>query len=149
MWNAEPKLGLLTKRKQGCSMIFINSSGCVLLYLRDQKTDIPYPGQWDLLGGHIEEGELPDECIARELQEEIEYNLPQPMLFRVFDMPDRLEHTYWRKEDLDVSTTPLHEGQRLRWFSEGEILALPESQIAFGFKPVLELFFRERPRVDG
>jgi 8-oxo-dGTP diphosphatase len=131
-------------KKQGCSMIFVSSSGHVLLCLRDDKPQIPYPGKWDLLGGHMEEGESPEECIRRELLEEIEYDLKQAQLFRVSHLQDSIEHTYWCEDDLDIARTPLHEGQRLCWFSEDEILAMPEGEIAFEFKSVLELFFRER-----
>jgi 8-oxo-dGTP diphosphatase len=30
-----------------------------------------YPGEWDLIGGHVEAGETPEEALTRELREEI------------------------------------------------------------------------------
>jgi mutator protein MutT len=30
-----------------------------------------YPGVWDLIGGHVEAGETPEEALTREIQEEI------------------------------------------------------------------------------
>ena len=144
MWDTKPSLGLLPRKGGSCSMIFTNSSDCLLLYLRDQKPDIPHPGKWDLFGGYIKEDESPEDCITRELLEEIEYNLLHPTLFRVFNMPDRLEFTYWCTVDFDISRMPLHEGQKLRWFSEDEILTLPANQVAFGFKPIAQLFLKER-----
>jgi len=42
----------------------------VLVYQRDDKPDIPWPGLWDLPGGGREDGETPERCALRELEEE-------------------------------------------------------------------------------
>jgi 8-oxo-dGTP diphosphatase len=42
----------------------------ILVYLRDEKAGIPYPGQWDLPGGGRERGESPVACALREVEEE-------------------------------------------------------------------------------
>jgi len=126
-------------------MIFVNSALTVLLYLRDQKPGIAYPGCWDLLGGSVEPGESPERCIKREILEEIEFDLTTPHLFKVYDMEDRVEHTYWAMQDLDIAKTRLHEGQRLQWFSQQEIIELLENQIGFGFKEIVLDFFRQQP----
>ena len=131
--------------KKGASIIFVDSGLRVLLYLRDNKPGIAYPGCWDLLGGSLEPDESPDQCIMREVSEEIEFDLKTPQLFNRYDMADRVEHTYWLMHNLDIAKTPLHEGQRLQWFSHREITDLPEHQIAFGFKQILLDFFREQP----
>ncbi|MCG6889283.1 MAG: NUDIX domain-containing protein [Gammaproteobacteria bacterium] len=149
MWDAGPSVGLIPRKGGACSMIFINSSGCVLLYLLDQKPGISDTNKWNLIGGHIDEDESPDDCITRELLEKIEYDLLSPSLFHVFNMPNRLEFTYSCTEDFDISKMPLHEGLELRWFSEGELLALPANQIAFGFKPVIQFFLNERRSSDS
>ena len=60
-------------------------------------------------------------------------------------MEDRVEHTYWAMQDLDIPKTRLHEGQRLQWFSQHEIIELPENQIGFGFKEIVLDFFRQQP----
>src|SRR5688572_28931851 len=99
------------KKKEGGSAIFLSKDRRVLLYLRDQKSGIPFPNTWDLLGGHVELRETADQCIERELREEIEYEGPRPQLFKIYDLDDRIEHTYWVVADLDVTKTPLHEGQ--------------------------------------
>ncbi len=42
----------------------------ILVYQRDDKPDIPWPGLWDLPGGGREDGETPARCALRELEEE-------------------------------------------------------------------------------
>jgi len=43
----------------------------LLVILRDDKVDIPYPGHWDLPGGGREGDETPAECALRETYEEV------------------------------------------------------------------------------
>jgi 8-oxo-dGTP diphosphatase len=131
--------------KQGTSIIFINDKFQILLVKRDDKKDIPFPGYWDVPGGHVEDNETPKACIIREMKEEIETEIKDPLLFNTYDMPDRIEHTYWLNADLDISRINLHEGQYLRWFSEDEINRLSDRELAFGFKSILEDFFKHKP----
>lgn len=42
----------------------------LLVYQRDNKASIPFPGLWDLPGGGREGHETPMECVLREVQEE-------------------------------------------------------------------------------
>lgn len=43
----------------------------VLLQLRDNKSSIPFPNQWSLFGGKIEEDETARACVVREIKEEL------------------------------------------------------------------------------
>ena len=47
--------------------LLFDSEGKLLIYLRDDKPDIPYHNCWDLFGGHIEEGETPEVALVREV----------------------------------------------------------------------------------
>jgi 8-oxo-dGTP pyrophosphatase MutT (NUDIX family) len=134
MWRARPELGFLPNKRRGCSMIFTRHDNSILLYRRDDKASIRYPDCWDLLGGHVEPGETPEHAIARELEEEIEYRLDRPVLFRAIDMPDRIEFVFWKIAAIKIDKTTLHEGQYLRWFSASEISALPAREVAFGLQ---------------
>jgi 8-oxo-dGTP diphosphatase len=131
--------------KKKCStMIFVSPRREVLLVLRDDRSDIPFPNCWDLLGGHAEEGETAEECIAREMKEEIGV-VVRPTLFREYDFTDRRDFVFWQPADFDLADIELAEGQRLRWFSAEEILAMTDIEIAFGFRRVIVEFFEIRP----
>jgi 8-oxo-dGTP diphosphatase len=41
-----------------------------LLILKRKEGDDTYPGVWDCVGGHFEEGESAEECMLREAKEE-------------------------------------------------------------------------------
>ena len=43
----------------------------IVVILRDDRPDIPYPGHWDLPGGGREGQETPEACTLRETEEEI------------------------------------------------------------------------------
>jgi 8-oxo-dGTP diphosphatase len=131
--------------RKGTSIIFINNDFKVLLLKRDNNKNIPFPGYWDVPGGHVEEGETPQECIIREMKEEIEKEIKNPVLFNTYDMRDRIEYTYWLKVNFDISDINLHEGQYLKWFSENEINNLSDKELAFGFGSILEDFFKQKP----
>ncbi|MBN1278288.1 MAG: NUDIX hydrolase [Chlorobium sp.] len=125
-------------KRSGTSIIFINSRREVLLLLRDDKPEIPYPNMWDLPGGHVEQDETPEACIVREMLEEIETDVSDCRLHAVYDFPDRIEHIFLMSFDVKADSITLHEGQRLRWFAEHELQNLP---LAYGFDLVLNDFY--------
>ena len=133
---------------EGTSIIFVkldNNESKVLLFLRDNIDSIPYPNCWDILGGHVENGETPEECIVREMKEEIEYDIGTPELFRIYRMNDRIEYTYWQPFNLEIEDIKLNEGQALRWFTEKDIRNMKEEDFSFGFREVLFDFFHDYP----
>jgi 8-oxo-dGTP diphosphatase len=56
--------------------ILLDTSGDLLLQLRDNIPNILYPGKIGLFGGHREQGESFLECIVREVHEELSYYIP-------------------------------------------------------------------------
>lgn len=133
-------------KRKGCSIIFVNDKEQALLFLRDNKPDIPYPNMWDVPGGHVEDNETPDQCIVREMEEEMGMELEGFQAFSVEEFDDRIEFSFWKKENIDINKIVLTEGQYLKWFSEDDIR---KTELAYGFNKILEDFFIQAPFRDG
>jgi mutator protein MutT len=65
-------------------LIITNDKGEILLMKRDNKNTIPFPDTWDIFGGHVEEGETPEEGMKREIREELEWNVTSYSFFRKY-----------------------------------------------------------------
>jgi 8-oxo-dGTP diphosphatase len=122
----------------GLGIILLNSQKQVLLFLRDDKSSIPFPNTWDILGGRSEDNESPEEGIRREIQEEIELELGEIYLFRKYIWEDYDEYIFWKDMDLDLTKIKLNEGQRLAYFSKEK---LSTTKLAFYDKKILDDFF--------
>ena len=129
-------------KRKGCSIIFINSQKQILLLLRDNIPGIPYPNMWDIPGGHVENNETPEQCIAREMKEEMDLDIKGFHLFSIIEFDDRTEYTFWEKTDLDITKIQLTEGQRLKWFTENDAKA---TELAYGFNQIVDDFFKKAP----
>ena len=70
-----------SKVREIAAAVVFDSSGRLLLQLRDDVPNILYPGKIGLFGGHREGDETFLECVVREINEELSYYLP----------PDRFE----------------------------------------------------------
>ncbi len=112
--------------KKVSQIILENDKGELLLYLRDGNPGIPFPYHWDLIGGHLEEGETPEEALVREVKEEINIDLGEYKFFREYlclegDAYPNIKYIYTGKIDLPVEEITLNEGERLQYFSKAEI----------------------------
>jgi 8-oxo-dGTP pyrophosphatase MutT (NUDIX family) len=65
--------------------LIVVENGRYLLQRRDRIEDIWYPDHWGLFGGAIEPGEDPEQALARELLEELEFRFSAATLFARFD----------------------------------------------------------------
>lgn len=125
----------------GAGIILLNNKNEVLLLLRDNKTNIPFPNMWDIIGGGIEVNELPEEALRREINEELGIsNLGEVELFKVFTSEKITHFIFWKKIDLIPTEINLLEGQKIEYF---DFERIKETEMAFGFSKVLEDFYKE------
>ncbi len=70
---------------QVATAILFDSNNKLLIYLRDDKPEIPFPNHWDLFGGQVEEGETPEEALIRELKEELNVDIADYQFYKAFE----------------------------------------------------------------
>ncbi len=114
------------------AVFLINKHNQILLYLRDDKSSIPYPNMWAVLGGHIENGESIIQGLKREIREEIidkrtskGYELKSPQYIgRLNDLVGNEVYIYKEKIERTLDELILTEGQKLGYFSYDEAICL-------------------------
>jgi 8-oxo-dGTP diphosphatase len=112
--------------KEIAAIILENDEGKFLLYLRDNKPGIPFPDHWDLIGGHLEEGETPEEALVREVKEELDIDLKEYVFYKKYmclcgDAYDNIKYIFSGKINLPIEKITLLEGVRPQYFSKDEI----------------------------
>jgi 8-oxo-dGTP diphosphatase len=112
--------------KEIAAIILENDNGEFLLYLRDNKPDIPFPDYWDLIGGHVEEGETPEQALVREVKEELDMDLKEYAFYKKYecltgDAYENIKYIYTGKINLPIEEVTLLEGVRPQYFSRAEI----------------------------
>jgi 8-oxo-dGTP diphosphatase len=108
------------------AIILENDNGEFLLALRDNKPGIPFPNHWDLIGGHVEEGETPEEALVREVKEELDIDLKEYSFFKIYeclngDAYENIKYIYTGKINIPIEEVTLLEGERAQYFSKEEI----------------------------
>ena len=123
---------------QGVSAILINVHGQVLLQQRDDNPAIRYPAHWSLFGGSIEEGETSAIAVAREVKEEIDFEMRNFGLFREFVQNNKREFAFAGELTTRLDELTLSEGQGMKLFHPSELKQL---QIRPDDKDTLEQYF--------
>jgi 8-oxo-dGTP diphosphatase len=112
--------------KQIAAIILENDKGEFLLYLRDNKPTIPFPDHWDLIGGHVEEGETPEQALVREVKEELDIDLKEYTFYRKYecltgDAYENIKFIYTGRINIPIEEITLLEGVRPQYFTREEI----------------------------
>lgn len=128
------------------AIILENDSGEFLLALRDNKSWIPFPNHWDLIGGHVEEGETPEEAVKREYMEELGLELKEYKFYKEFeclngDAFENIKFIYTGKINIPVEEITLLEGQYVRYFKKEEI---PDVKFANIIKSIVMEYISEK-----
>ncbi len=112
--------------KEIAAIILENDKGEFLLYLRDNKPGIPFPGHWDLIGGHVEDGETPERALVREVKEELDIDLKEYTFFRRYecltgDAYENIKYIFTGNINIPIEEITLLEGVRPQYFTREEI----------------------------
>ena len=111
--------------KQIAMVLLFDRRNRLLIYLRDNKPEIPFPDHWDFFGGHVEEGETPEETLIREVKEELGFELTDWKFFRTYvclkgDAYPNVKYIYWARLEKNPQELTLYEGQMLRSLTQDE-----------------------------
>jgi 8-oxo-dGTP diphosphatase len=120
--------------KEIAAIILENDRGEFLLALRDKKPGIPFPDHWDLIGGHVEEGETPEQALVREVKEELNIDLKDYKFYKKYecltgDAYENIKYIYSGRLNLPIEKITLLEGERPQFFSKDEIPAVKFANI--------------------
>jgi 8-oxo-dGTP diphosphatase len=110
------------------TLCYVKENGHTLMIHRVKKANDIHEGKWNGLGGKLEPGESPEQCIIREVREEAGLEIESPLYHGLLVFAD------FKAEDWYVfvftatrfwgSLIESNEGH-LRWVRDEDILALP------------------------
>ncbi len=110
------------------TLCYLEQDGQYLLMYRNAKASDPNKGKWIGIGGKLEEGETPDQCVCREVLEETglrltEYRYRGQVHFKSDRYPEELMHLY----TATAWTGELHECDEgeLRWIRKKNLENYP------------------------
>ena len=69
------------------TLCYVRSAGKTLMMHRNKKPGDVHRGKWNGLGGKLDAGESPEECVVRELREESGLTILEPRLRGVLTFP--------------------------------------------------------------
>lgn len=113
------------------SHAFVTHNQKLLLFHRDNKPNLKDPDCWDVIGGHSEQGETPDQTLVREIEEEISIT---PSSFKqLFTEPDvwQVDTYIYHIELTDQEAQQIKlgdEGQEVKFFTFDELNKLKLTQ---------------------
>ena len=105
--------------REVATALLFDRTNRLLIYKRDQKPDIAYPGYWDLFGGMVEEGETPEIALVRELKEELGLSITNFTKIGTYTSDDGIgklntKHIFLVKVQEEASELTLQEGEVLK-----------------------------------
>ena len=122
------------------TLCYVERNGCWLMMHRTKKSQDENAGKWIGLGGHLEPGESPDECIRREIAEEAGISVTDLRLrgiitFILPDWGDELTFLYTARSEAEI-LPECAEGE-LKWIPVDDVMSLPLWEGDRAFLPLL------------
>ena len=122
------------------TLCYLQQDGCYLMLHRTKKKNDENEGKWIGVGGKMEEGESPDECVCREVLEETGLQIFAPRLCGIKDWIEEdgtryVVHLY-QTNQFDGNVISSKEGKTF-WLPLGD---LPQQKLASGMELMLRVF---------
>ena len=124
------------------TLCYVRQDGRTLMLHRNKKEGDVHRGKWNGLGGKLDAGESPDECVVREVREESGLNILDARLRGVLTFPAFKDGEDWI---VFVYTAARFEGKigecpegTLEWVADAKISELPLWEGDRVFLPWLE-----------
>jgi 8-oxo-dGTP diphosphatase len=110
------------------TLCYIHKDGHTLMIHRNKKENDMHQGKWNGLGGKLNPGETPEECVIREVYEEAGLTITNPCLKGLLTFPAFAEDEDWYAF---VYTAVQFEGElinspegELAWIRDDELVDL-------------------------
>ena len=109
------------------TLCYLEKNESYLMLYRNKKKNDPNGGKWIGVGGKLESGESPEECVIREVLEETDLTIvPIPrgvIYFHSDKWPDEVMYLYSAIHIIGTMKEDCEEGE-LRWIPKSEIMDL-------------------------
>ncbi|MEI8361530.1 MAG: 8-oxo-dGTP diphosphatase [bacterium] len=110
------------------TLCYIRKNGKTLMLHRVKKENDMHKGKWNGLGGKIEDGETPEECIIREVKEECGLNAKNPLIKGILTFPQFSKGETWYVflfviTEFDGELIESNEGN-LEWINDDKLFDL-------------------------
>jgi len=111
------------------TLCYIEKDNKILLLHRIKKEHDVHEGKWIGVGGKIEQGESPEECIIREVKEETGLIIKAPFLRGVMTFPKFKDNEDWyvflyTADNFTGDLIDCNEGI-LKWVDKEKVLEMP------------------------
>lgn len=110
------------------TLCYVKDKGRTLMLHRIKKKNDVHEGKWNGLGGKLELGETPEECVIREVEEEAGLIIKSPRMhgfitFPLFDGKDDWYVFVFTADEFEGELLDSPEG-RLEWIDDEKLLEL-------------------------
>ncbi len=107
------------------TLCYVRDAGRTLMIHRIKKTNDMHAGKWNGLGGKLEPGETPEECVCREVLEEAGLNIVNPRLHGLLTFPKFANGEDWYAF---VFTATEYRGELIN-SAEGDLAWIPDADL--------------------
>ncbi|MCY6371722.1 8-oxo-dGTP diphosphatase [Clostridium ganghwense] len=111
------------------TLCYIEKDNKILLLHRVKKENDIHEGKWIGVGGKVEQGETPEECVIREVKEETGLTIEKPALRGVMTFPKFKDDEDWyvflfTADECEGELIECNEGN-LKWVEKSKVLDMP------------------------